>query len=61
VVTADGSWSRKWEKVSHKRGEPRQIQGWHGDDKGSKLHPPEYMKLAGPWTNGEDPAEKAKG
>jgi predicted dehydrogenase len=57
VVTANGSWSKKWEERSHKRGKPNQIMGWKADEKGSLLHPPEYMKLAGPWIHGKDPAE----
>jgi predicted dehydrogenase len=58
AVTADASWAKKWEERSHKRGKPNQIQGWEGDEKGSLLHPPEYMKLAGPWEDGKDPAGK---
>ncbi len=55
-VDADASWAAKWEERSKKRGVPNHIIGWQGGDKGSKLHPPEYMKLAGPWVNGKDPA-----
>jgi predicted dehydrogenase len=56
-VEADASWAAMWEKRSKERGKPSHIAGWTGDDKGSTLHPPEYMKLAGPWINGKDPAE----
>ena len=33
------------------------MAGWKAGDKGSVLYPPEYMKLAGPWINGQDPAD----
>jgi predicted dehydrogenase len=55
-VDADASWASRWEARSKKRGKPNQIQGWTGGDKGSTLSPPEYMKLAGPWIDGKDPA-----
>jgi predicted dehydrogenase len=53
---ADASWAARWEKRSHERGKPAQVQGWQGGDKGSSLEPEDYQKLAGPWTNGKDPA-----
>ena len=56
TAEADGSWSKKWEKRSEERGKPEQVMGWTGGDKGSELSPPEYMKLAGPWVDGKDPA-----
>jgi predicted dehydrogenase len=56
-VEADASWATAWERRSKERGEPSHIKGWTGGDKGSKLNPPEYMKLAGPWVDGKDPAE----
>jgi predicted dehydrogenase len=59
IATADDRWAKKWEERSKKREKPHQILGWKGNLKGSLLHPPEYMKLAGPWANGEDPAEKS--
>ena len=31
--------------------------GWHAGDTGSVVEPAEYQKLAGPWTDGKDPAE----
>jgi hypothetical protein len=52
----DDSWSKKWEDLSEARGVPAQVPGWKAGDKGSKLSPPEYMNLAGPWKNGVDPA-----
>ncbi len=56
AVDADASWATKWETRSKKRGKPNQIMGWSGGDQGSTLTPPEYMKLAGPWVDGKDPA-----
>jgi predicted dehydrogenase len=60
-VPADASWAHRWEERSKKRGKPNQVIGWHGGDKGSLLHPPEYQKLAGPWKDGQDPAGTAGG
>ena len=56
-VEADASWAAQWERRSKERGSPNHIAGWTGGDKGSKLVPPEYMKLAGPWVDGKDPGE----
>jgi predicted dehydrogenase len=53
---ADASWASRWEKRSHERGKPAQVKGWEGGDKGSSLEAEDYQKLAGPWTNGKDPA-----
>ncbi len=55
-VVADESWSKRWEERSHKRGKPNQVIGWKADETGSLLEPPDYQKLAGPWTDGKDPA-----
>jgi predicted dehydrogenase len=55
-VPADGTWAAQWEKRSDDRGKPNQIIGWQGGEAGSTLKAPEYMKLAGPWVNGKDPA-----
>jgi predicted dehydrogenase len=55
-VQADSSWSKRWEERSKDRGKPNQIIAWEGGDTGSVVVPPEYQKLAGPWTNGKDPA-----
>ena len=57
TTEADASWAEQWEKRSENRGKPNHIMGWTGGDKGSTLNPPEYMKLAGPWVDGKDPAE----
>ena len=56
-VDADASWAAAWEKRSKERGSPNHVMDWTGGDKGSKLIPPEYMKLAGPWVDGKDPGE----
>ena len=56
-IAADASWAAGWEKRSHERGKPNQIIGWQGGDAGSTMKPPAYMKLAGPWTDGKDPAD----
>jgi predicted dehydrogenase len=60
VSNADESWSAKWERISHSRGKPAQVMGWHADPlEGSTLHAPAYQKLEGDWVNGKDPAENA--
>ena len=62
VSEADDSWGKKWEAISADRGKPKHIPGWNAGDTGSKLVEPklkdgtEYMKLAGPWIDGKDPA-----
>ncbi|NLX98074.1 MAG: Gfo/Idh/MocA family oxidoreductase [Rhodopirellula sp.] len=56
VVEADASWAAKWEEMSKQRAKPRHVPGWKAGDTGSRLQPPEHMKLAGPWIDGEDPA-----
>lgn len=56
---ADESWAKQWEEMSYKEASPKHVPGWHAGDKGSKLIPPDYQKLAGPWTDGEDPAPSA--
>jgi hypothetical protein len=55
-VPADASWATRWERRSKDKGQPAQITGWTGGNRGSTLEPPEYQRLAGPWTNGQDPA-----
>ena len=59
-VEADASWAAAWERRSKERGKPNHIMGWTGGDKGSLLQPSkeqqEYLKLAGPWVDGKDPA-----
>jgi hypothetical protein len=37
---------------------PRQVAGWKAGDYGSLLKPPQWMKLAGPWTGGKPPEEQ---
>ncbi len=56
---ADASWATRLERRSHDRGQPTQINGWTGGNRGSTLEPPAYQNLAGPWTNGQDPAPAA--
>ena len=58
-VVADSSWASRLERRSHERGRPTQIIGWQGGDRGSTLEPPQYQRLEGPWTNGQDPARPA--
>jgi predicted dehydrogenase len=57
VREADTSWAKKWEKVSHERGKPVQVLGWHAGDEGSTLEPKPYQKLEGDWIDGKDPAK----
>ena len=60
VSDADESWAKKWEKISHERGKPAQVQGWKADPlEGSTLKPPAWQKLEGDWIDGQDPAKKA--
>lgn len=56
AVDADPQWPAKWEARSKGRGKPNQIIGWSAGDAGSTLKTPADAKLAGPWTNGKDPA-----
>jgi hypothetical protein len=56
VTPADSSWASRWEARSKSRGTPNQIMGWQGGDSGSSVTPEDYQSLAGPWTNGKDPA-----
>ncbi len=62
-VEADASWAASWEARSKQRGKPNQIIGWEAGDKGSLLEVEkdakagQYMKLAGPWVDGVDPAK----
>ncbi|MBL8824735.1 MAG: Gfo/Idh/MocA family oxidoreductase [Planctomycetia bacterium] len=55
-MEGNGSWASNWEKRSKARGKPNEVMGYQGDPKGSILFPPEYQKLGGAWTNGQDPA-----
>jgi predicted dehydrogenase len=54
-VVGDSSWATRLERKSRERGRPNQIIGWTGGTTGSTLEPPEYQRLAGPWTEGRDP------
>ena len=47
----------KLEARSKKHGKPSQVEGWKAGDTGSVVQPSDYQKLAGPWTNGKDPAD----
>jgi hypothetical protein len=56
VSDGDGSWSKQWEKKSHTRAKPNHIAGWKAGSYGSLLEEPDYMKLAGPWKDGNPPS-----
>jgi predicted dehydrogenase len=55
VRNGDASWASHWEQLSKQRASPPHVPGWRAGHKGSTLRPPEYQKLAGPWTNGQPP------
>lgn len=57
ISTEDPGWAKKWEELSAARVQARHIPGWTAGEYGSTLIDPDYMKYAGPWTNGKDPAE----
>ena len=57
ISTTDPGWAKKWEARSAARGKPEHIPGWNAGDLGSTLEEPDYMKLAGPWVGGKDPAK----
>jgi predicted dehydrogenase len=57
VHEGGSDWARKWEEKSKRREKPNHIAGWKAGDLGSVLEEPDYMKLAGPWVNGKDPAK----
>ncbi len=59
VSDGDRSWAERWEKMSKDHASVQHIPGWQGGDKGTKLYPREYQKLAGPWINGVDPASRS--
>jgi predicted dehydrogenase len=50
IVEGSEDWARRWEAMSESRAKPRHVPGWKAGDAGSVLYPPEYQKLAGPWT-----------
>ncbi len=55
ISDGDGSWAKKWEKISEEGGPAKHVPGWTAGDYGSTLRDPDYMKLAGPWVNGNPP------
>jgi len=57
VSGGDESWALKWEAMSKAKAKPNHVPGWHAGDTGSTLTPFKYQSLAGPWTDGTDPAE----
>jgi predicted dehydrogenase len=50
VVEGSDDWARRWEARSDMRAKPKHVPGWKAGDAGSVLYPPDYQKLAGPWT-----------
>lgn len=56
VSTQDPGWAKSWEQLSASRAGVKHIPGWKAGDTGSTLEEPDYMKLAGPWVDGKDPA-----
>jgi len=56
VGDGDSSWATKWEKMSLTKAKPNHVPGWSAGDTGSVLYPPAYQKMAGPWVNGQPPA-----
>jgi hypothetical protein len=58
AVEADASWSKRLEERGKRRGKSSQVAGWKADETGSVVQPPDYQKLAGPWTDGKDPANE---
>lgn len=56
ISTKDPGWAKQWETLSAARANPKHIPGWKAGDFGSTLNDPEYMKYAGPWVDGKDPA-----
>ena len=55
ISTQDPGWAKSWEQLSAARADVKHIPGWSAGDVGSKLEEPDYMKLAGPWIDGNDP------
>lgn len=56
ISTEDPGWAKKWESMSHNRSQPNHLPGWQAGTAGSLIVPPEQMKIAGPWIDGNDPA-----
>ena len=57
ISDSDPGWAKGWEQISHDRGQPRHIPGWNAGEHGSTLEEPDYMKLAGPWIDGQPPED----
>lgn len=57
VSDGNPSWSERWERMSKGHAEPKHVPGWTGGDAGSVMTSPSYQKLAGPWIDGNDPAQ----
>ncbi len=57
VSDGDSSWADRWEKMSKEKASPRHVPGWTAGDQGSKLFPPEYQTLGGPWIDGKPPTK----
>ncbi|MEQ8788774.1 MAG: Gfo/Idh/MocA family oxidoreductase [Pirellulaceae bacterium] len=55
VSNGDSSWADRWEQMSKAKAKPNHVPGWQAGDTGSRLYPPEYQKLAGPWIDGKPP------
>jgi len=55
IHEGNSQWAKSWEERSRRRDKPMHIQGWHAGDAGSTLEEPDYMKLAGPWKDGQEP------
>lgn len=52
----DASWAKRWEQMSYDGADAKHVPGWTAGNTGSKLKPEAYQSLAGPWTDGVDPA-----
>ncbi len=57
IEDGNREWALNWERMSQEKANPRHVAGWKAGDAGSVLVPPEYQKLAGPWTNGQPPKQ----
>lgn len=56
ISEGNDGWAKGWEKMSYAGADTHHVPGWNAGDKGSKLVPPKYQELAGPWTDGVDPS-----
>jgi len=57
IHDGDSSWAKNWERKSRAREKAGHIPGWQAGDRGSTLEEPDYMRLAGPWIDGQDPKD----